>query len=243
MLEKKLEDPSDENRVRLLGGDDPEPEVLAKKIEELELRLAEKEEKLLEKDLIFEEVTRLADRTKKKSETGKEDTLELAKKVCLQNSLIVKVRPFNRSLFLPLPVQDISVCSFAGHTTVTLKKFLRLATSLRQAHDKFMTSFRRAYDKVKHILRKAHDDLTKSPRQAYEMPTASLPKPVRQAHDKIALSLRQDFHLAIKTYPFSPVLYENCHETIYSMKIVYQFWTARAALTPQSFAIKFYLLN
>ena len=82
MLEKKLEDPSDENRVRLLGGDDPEPEVLAKKIEELELRLAEKEEKLLEKDLIFEEVTRLADRTKKKSETGKEDTLELAKKVC-----------------------------------------------------------------------------------------------------------------------------------------------------------------
>ena len=88
MLEKKLEDPSDENRIRLLGGEDPEPEVLAKKIEELELRLAEKEEKLLEKDLIFEEVTRLADRTKKKSETGKEDTLELAKKVCVvQRSL------------------------------------------------------------------------------------------------------------------------------------------------------------
>ena len=82
-LEKHLEDPSDEARVRLLGGADPEPEVLAKKIEELELRLAEKEEKLLEKDLIFEEVTRLADRTKKKSETGKEDTLELAKKVCV----------------------------------------------------------------------------------------------------------------------------------------------------------------
>ena len=80
-LEKQLEDPSDESRIRLLGGQDPEPEVLAKKIEELELRLAEKEEKLLEKDLIFEEVTRLADRTKKKSESGKEDTLELAKKV------------------------------------------------------------------------------------------------------------------------------------------------------------------
>lgn len=87
-LEKKLEDPSDENRVRLLGGEDPEPEILAKKIEELEFRLAEKEEKLLEKDLIFEEVTRLADRTKKKSETGKEDTLELAKKVCLVSSAI-----------------------------------------------------------------------------------------------------------------------------------------------------------
>ena len=80
-LEKKLEDPSDESRVRLLGGVDPDPEILAKKIEELELRLAEKEEKLLEKDLIYEEVGRLAERTKKKAETGKDDTLELAKKV------------------------------------------------------------------------------------------------------------------------------------------------------------------
>ena len=47
----------------------------------MELRLAEKEEKLLEKALIFEEVNRLSDRTKKKAETGKEDTLNLAKKV------------------------------------------------------------------------------------------------------------------------------------------------------------------
>jgi len=95
MLEKKLEDPSDESRVRLLGGEDPEPEILAKKIEELELRLAEKEEKLLEKDLIFEEVTRLADRTKKKSESGKEDTLELAKKV---NEYQAKIKDTTRKM-------------------------------------------------------------------------------------------------------------------------------------------------
>lgn len=95
ILEKRLEDPSDETRVRLLGGADPEPEVLAKKIEELELRLAEKEEKLLEKDLIFEEVTRLADRTKKKSETGKEDTLELAKKV---NEYQAKIKDTTRKM-------------------------------------------------------------------------------------------------------------------------------------------------
>ncbi|PFX31256.1 coiled-coil domain-containing protein 146-like [Stylophora pistillata] len=94
-LEKKLEDPSDESRIRLLGGEDPEPEVLAKKIEELELRLAEKEEKLLEKDLIFEEVTRLADGTKKKSETGKEDTLELAKKV---NEYQAKIKDTTRKM-------------------------------------------------------------------------------------------------------------------------------------------------
>ncbi|XP_015758024.1 PREDICTED: coiled-coil domain-containing protein 146-like [Acropora digitifera] len=94
-LEKQLEDPSDESRIRLLGGQDPEPEVLAKKIEELELRLAEKEEKLLEKDLIFEEVTRLADRTKKKSESGKEDTLELAKKV---NEYQAKIKDTTRKM-------------------------------------------------------------------------------------------------------------------------------------------------
>ena len=45
------------------------------------MRLAEKEEKLLEKDLIYEEVSRLTERTKKKAETGKEDTPNLAKKV------------------------------------------------------------------------------------------------------------------------------------------------------------------
>ena len=36
---------------------------------------------MLEKDLIFEEVTRLLERTKKKVDSGKEDTLKLAKKV------------------------------------------------------------------------------------------------------------------------------------------------------------------
>ena len=50
-------------------------------LSQLEKRLAEKEEKMLEKELIHEEVTRLLDRTKKKAETGKDDTLKLAKKV------------------------------------------------------------------------------------------------------------------------------------------------------------------
>ena len=48
---------------------------------QLEVRLANKEEKLLEKALIYEEVNRLSERTKKKADTGKEDTLNLAKKV------------------------------------------------------------------------------------------------------------------------------------------------------------------
>lgn len=54
----------------------------------MELRLAEKEEKLLEKALIYEEVNRLSERTKKKAETGKEDTLNLAKKVSISISIV-----------------------------------------------------------------------------------------------------------------------------------------------------------
>ncbi|KAG2460072.1 CC146 protein, partial [Polypterus senegalus] len=79
-LEKTLEDPSKESRTRILEGKDMSPPQLTKKIEELEMRLAEKEEKLLEKDLIYEQVTRLSQRIRLKSENGKEDTLFLAKK-------------------------------------------------------------------------------------------------------------------------------------------------------------------
>lgn len=43
--------------------------------------MAEKEESLLEKDLVFEQVTRLSERVKTKAASGKEDTLMLAKKV------------------------------------------------------------------------------------------------------------------------------------------------------------------
>ena len=45
------------------------------------MRLAEKEESLLEKDLIFEQVARLSERVRKKADAGKGDTLSLAKKV------------------------------------------------------------------------------------------------------------------------------------------------------------------
>ncbi|XP_060560310.1 coiled-coil domain-containing protein 146-like [Ruditapes philippinarum] len=80
-LEKDLENPYDEKRVRYLEGKDLPPAEMHEKIEDLETRLAEKEEQLLEKDLVFEQVTRLAGRVRNKAETGKDDTLDLAKKV------------------------------------------------------------------------------------------------------------------------------------------------------------------
>lgn len=48
---------------------------------QLESRLAEKEEQMLEKDLILEQVQRLVERVRNKAEIGKEDTLTLAKSV------------------------------------------------------------------------------------------------------------------------------------------------------------------
>lgn len=80
-LEKRLETPENEGRVRLLKGQDPDPEKLEVQCEKLEERLAEQEQKLLEKELILEEETRLTDRVSKKVELGKSDTLQLAKQV------------------------------------------------------------------------------------------------------------------------------------------------------------------
>ena len=48
---------------------------------QLEVRLAEKEENLLERDLVFEQVTRITERVNSKVVVGKDDSLALAKKV------------------------------------------------------------------------------------------------------------------------------------------------------------------
>lgn len=80
-LEKKLETPENKGRVRLLKGQDPDPDKLEEECEKLEERLAEQEQKLLEKELILEEETRLTDRVTKKVELGQQDTLTLAKQV------------------------------------------------------------------------------------------------------------------------------------------------------------------
>uniref|UniRef100_A0A3P8ZVE5 Coiled-coil domain containing 146 n=1 Tax=Esox lucius TaxID=8010 RepID=A0A3P8ZVE5_ESOLU len=78
-LEEALEDPVYEKRARELEGKNPSPVELIQKIEQLEGRLAEREEQLLEKDLVFEQVSRLSQRIRAKAENGKQDTLDLAK--------------------------------------------------------------------------------------------------------------------------------------------------------------------
>ncbi|XP_043569757.1 coiled-coil domain-containing protein 146 isoform X3 [Chiloscyllium plagiosum] len=94
-LEKTLVDSSCENRSRLLGGDDPSFEELSKRIEEMDLKLVRKEEQLLEKDLITDQVTRLSERINAKAINGKQDTLTLAKKV---NEMQGKVKDVTRKM-------------------------------------------------------------------------------------------------------------------------------------------------
>ncbi|KAJ8382048.1 hypothetical protein SKAU_G00028260 [Synaphobranchus kaupii] len=78
-LEKAVED--QQSRVRRLEGTDPSSDQLIKKIEKLEKSLAEQEEQLLEKELVYDQVTQLSQRIRAKAEDGKQDTLDLAKKV------------------------------------------------------------------------------------------------------------------------------------------------------------------
>ncbi|KAM5204482.1 coiled-coil domain-containing protein 146 isoform 2-T2 [Hipposideros larvatus] len=80
-LEKQFVNPEGKNRTRFLPGKDMTEEEMIKKLDALELQLAKKEEQLLEKDFIYEQVSRLTDRLYSKTQTCKQDTLLLAKKM------------------------------------------------------------------------------------------------------------------------------------------------------------------
>ncbi|KAJ1556848.1 hypothetical protein HK405_001607, partial [Cladochytrium tenue] len=54
-LAEKVEDSTDPARCRILGGSDPSEKELVERIAAVEAQLAEKEERLLEKDLILED--------------------------------------------------------------------------------------------------------------------------------------------------------------------------------------------
>lgn len=81
MLCRDLETPSNEDRWRPLGGEDPDTEQLVAKVQVLEERLNDKKEQLLEKELVLEEVTSLSDKLRTQAADGRGDTLKLAKNV------------------------------------------------------------------------------------------------------------------------------------------------------------------
>ncbi|XP_062488001.1 coiled-coil domain-containing protein 146 isoform X3 [Pezoporus occidentalis] len=79
-MEEISADPANKSRKRELGGKDPSPPELLKKIEQLEMELVQKEEKLLETDLLYEHLSRLLSRVHAAAEDRKKDTLLTAKR-------------------------------------------------------------------------------------------------------------------------------------------------------------------
>ncbi|RKO93586.1 hypothetical protein BDK51DRAFT_24341, partial [Blyttiomyces helicus] len=76
-----MESPDGEGRCRDLGGEDPGQKELLGKIKLLEETLAEKEEKILEKDLVLEEVSTLTNRLKRQTLEGRQETGEVAARI------------------------------------------------------------------------------------------------------------------------------------------------------------------
>merc|ERR1712032_503865 len=91
-LSRELESPSSSLRVwRKLGGGDLDPQTLRAKIQDLEERLNDKKEALLEKELILEEVTALSDKLRSQAVEGRQGTMELSQKVNVFQSRIKDV--------------------------------------------------------------------------------------------------------------------------------------------------------
>jgi chromosome segregation ATPase len=94
-LSEALESPENKLRWRRLEGKIPSKEELVAKVTQLEERLNDKKEQLLEKELVLEEVSSLADRLRQQAAEGRSDTLELAKKV---NDYQQKIRGITRKM-------------------------------------------------------------------------------------------------------------------------------------------------
>ncbi|XP_044136084.1 coiled-coil domain-containing protein 146 isoform X2 [Bufo gargarizans] len=131
-LEELAQSPEKESRTRILEGKDPSLQDLIKKMEELELNLAEKEEHLLEKDFLYEQVSKLSERIRIKAENGKEDTLVLAKKM---NDLQKKIKDATRkmmSCIAELSMQQASSIKLQQETRDKEKFVQRCYTRMEQ---------------------------------------------------------------------------------------------------------------
>ncbi|XP_054034492.1 coiled-coil domain-containing protein 146 [Dryobates pubescens] len=79
-MEDILAEPTNERRKRDLRGKDPSPPELTKKIEQLEAELLQKEKLLLEKDILYEHVSRLTDGIRTMAANRNQKALLLAKR-------------------------------------------------------------------------------------------------------------------------------------------------------------------
>lgn len=80
-LSSQLEHPENHPKKRELEGQDADQQALLAKIQVLEERLNNKKESLLEKELVYEEVSNLAEKLRSQALEGRKSTLEIAEKI------------------------------------------------------------------------------------------------------------------------------------------------------------------
>lgn len=94
-LSNKLEDPKNSERWRPLDGQDPDMEQLDAKIKILEARLDQKREQQLEKELILEEVTALAEKLRTQAVSKRDAAKVLAQEL---NGLQSKIKDVTKKM-------------------------------------------------------------------------------------------------------------------------------------------------
>ncbi|KAI9089460.1 hypothetical protein DFS34DRAFT_639300 [Phlyctochytrium arcticum] len=94
-MSKVMETPEEPGRTRDLGGNDPSQSELMGKIQHVEELLAEKEERILERDLVLEEVTTLTDRLRRQTLDGRSESYEVAGKV---NDLSKRIKHLTKAM-------------------------------------------------------------------------------------------------------------------------------------------------
>lgn len=91
----KLEDPQNLNRWRPLDGEDPDPDQLAAKIKVLESRLDDKREQLLEKELVYEEVSALTEKLRQQAVARRDSSKYIADEL---NELQFRIRDTTKKM-------------------------------------------------------------------------------------------------------------------------------------------------
>lgn len=110
-LSRELENPNSLLRKwQPLSGEKADPGVLRLRIENLEERLNDKKERLLEKELILEEVSALSEKLRQQAASGRQDTMELSQKV---NVFQARIKDVTRKMMAT--VSELSMYQSQAH--------------------------------------------------------------------------------------------------------------------------------
>merc|ERR1711959_468880 len=132
-LSLELENPKSVLRKwRGLGGEDLDLQTLRMKTQDLEERLNDKKESLLEKELILEEVAALSDKLRRQAVDGRQGTMELSQKV---NVFQARIKDVTRKMMST--VSELSMYQATAH---------KLQKERDDACERMMTSRERMQD-------------------------------------------------------------------------------------------------